>query len=88
MRPLLAVLTALTLAAAFPAAHAQNDASSIRERAIAKCNANRGVDCGTAEGLKEWIDREKPRPPRQKSAIQLQKLEAQRRAQAAKAAGK
>lgn len=85
MRPTLAMLTALTLMAALPAAHAQSKSSSVRERAIANCKVNHGVDCETAEGLREWIDAEKPRPPGQKSAIQLQKLEAERRAQAAKA---
>ena len=31
-----------------------------RARAIARCLANRGVDCESAEGLKEWIQQERP----------------------------
>ena len=31
-----------------------------RARAIARCRENRGVDCDTAEGLKEWIQQERP----------------------------
>ena len=73
------VLIAL-LIPAFPAAAADSD-GGMRERAVANCKANRGTDCESAEGLKEWIDAERPRPPGQRSAIQLQKLEAERRAQ-------
>lgn len=31
-----------------------------RERAIARCRGNRGVDCDSAEGLREWIEQERP----------------------------
>jgi hypothetical protein len=31
-----------------------------RERAVTRCRENRGVDCDTAEGLKEWIQQERP----------------------------
>ena len=86
-----ALLAALLLATAIPAAHAQTATAQMRERAnddraraVANCKANRGVDCATAEGLKEWIDAERPRPAGQRSAIQMQKLEAERRAQQGK----
>jgi hypothetical protein len=79
-------LAALVLAVAIPVANAQADGSSLRERAIASCKANRGTDCASAEGLKEWIDAERPRAPGQRSAIQMQKLEAERKAQREKAA--
>jgi hypothetical protein len=69
------------LATAFPAAQAQSVSAQMRARAIANCNANRGTDCKTEDGLKEWIDAERPRPQGQRSAIQMQKLEAERRAQ-------
>ena len=80
MHRIAALIFAFLLPVAFPAAAADGD-SAMRERAIANCKANRGTDCETAEGLKEWIDAERPRPPGQHSAIQLQKLEAERRAQ-------
>lgn len=38
----------------------KNAAAEQRERAIARCHENRGVDCETAEGLKEWILLERP----------------------------
>jgi hypothetical protein len=31
-----------------------------RERAIVRCRENRGVDCNTPEGQKEWIQQERP----------------------------
>jgi hypothetical protein len=31
-----------------------------RERGIARCRENRGVDCDTPEGQKEWIQQERP----------------------------
>ena len=58
--------------------HRDND---VRTRAMASCNANRGTDCKTEAGLREWIDAERPRPQGQRSAIQMQKLEAERSAQ-------
>ncbi len=38
----------------------KSEARLQRERAIARCKANRGVDCETPAGLKEWIDQERP----------------------------
>ena len=31
-----------------------------RERGIARCRENRGVDCDTPEGQKEWVNQERP----------------------------
>lgn len=31
-----------------------------RERGIARCSENRGVDCDKPEGQKEWINQERP----------------------------
>jgi hypothetical protein len=31
-----------------------------RERGIARCRANRGVDCDSPEGQKEWVSQERP----------------------------
>jgi hypothetical protein len=31
-----------------------------RARGIARCRENRGVDCDTPEGQKEWINQERP----------------------------
>ena len=81
-----AALIALLLVVATPVAYAQDTAAAMRARAVANCKANRGVDCASAEGLREWIDAERPRPPGQRSAIQEQKLEAARKAERRKAA--
>jgi len=81
MRRLSSVLVMMTLVSALPVANAQTVSAQMRARAIASCNANRGTDCKTEDGLKEWIDAERPRPQGQRSAIQMQKLEAERRAQ-------
>jgi hypothetical protein len=81
MRMLSSVLAALFLVTLVPAAHAQTVTAQTRERAIAKCKANRGTDCTTEAGLREWIDAERNRPPGQRSAIMEQKLEAARQAQ-------
>ena len=43
---------------------------ALRAKAVERCKANRGVDCETADGLKEWIDQERARahrrPPKKK----------------------
>lgn len=57
----------------------------LRARAIENCRAGRGVDCFSEDGLREWIEAEKSRPPGQRSAIMMQKLESERRAKAAEA---
>ena len=38
----------------------KDSAQAQRARAITRCRENRGVDCDTAEGLKEWIQQERP----------------------------
>ena len=38
----------------------KDSAKAQRERAITRCRENRGVDCDTPEGLKEWIQQERP----------------------------
>jgi hypothetical protein len=38
----------------------KDSAQAQRERALTRCRENRGVDCDTAEGLKEWIQQERP----------------------------
>ena len=80
MRLISSALLLSFLAAALPAG-AQSVTPEMRARAIANCNANRGTDCKTEAGLKEWIDAERPPAPGQRSAIMEQKLEAQRKAQ-------
>ena len=50
-----AIAIALSILVAAPAA-----AQSSRERAIKRCQDNRGTDCKTEQGLKPWIDEEKP----------------------------
>jgi hypothetical protein len=55
MKRLIAGVTSMLLAGAALAADAQGSA---RERAIKRCQENRGVDCKTEQGLKPWIDEE------------------------------
>lgn len=81
MRPFSSALAVLILVSALPAASAQGVTAQMRARAVANCNANRGTDCKTEAGLKEWIDAERPPAPGHGSAIQMQKLEAGRKAQ-------
>ena len=37
-----------------------DSAQAQRERGIARCRENRGVDCDKPEGQKEWIQQERP----------------------------
>lgn len=41
---------------------------SLEDRAQQRCKANRGIDCDTREGLREWIREEKPLTPEQRQA--------------------
>jgi len=61
MKRLLVVMISILLAGAALAAHAQGSA---RERAIKRCQENRGTDCKTEQGLKPWIDEENARQHR------------------------
>jgi hypothetical protein len=38
----------------------KDSAQAQRTRAITRCRENRGVDCDSPEGLKEWIQQERP----------------------------
>jgi hypothetical protein len=38
----------------------KDSAQEQRKRAIARCRENRGVDCDTPAGQKEWIQQERP----------------------------
>ncbi len=38
----------------------KDSAQEQRKHAITRCRENRGVDCDTPEGLKEWIQQERP----------------------------
>jgi len=38
----------------------KDSAQKRRERAITRCRENRGVDCDSPDGLKEWIQQERP----------------------------
>jgi len=33
---------------------------SVRERAVKRCEANRGVDCKSEAGLRPWLEEERP----------------------------
>jgi hypothetical protein len=89
MRTQVAYLAAVFLAAAVAPAYAETEAerSAMRLRAMEKCKANRGVDCNTESGLREWMDAERARPPNQRAPYLQQKWEAERRAQQREAEG-
>ena len=53
MKAVIAIVLLACIAA--PAA-----AQSARERATKRCQDNRGTDCKTEQGLKQWIEEEKP----------------------------
>lgn len=65
-----------------PAARAETAAEKeqMRSLAIDNCKSNRGVDCESEAGLREWVELEKKRPPGQRATLLQQKLEAERRA--------
>jgi hypothetical protein len=61
----------LALAVAAPAA-AQTQkpqaADPQREAAVKRCKENRGYNCETEDGLREWLRQEQPLTPEQQSA--------------------
>ena len=57
MKRLLAGFASILLLGAALPADAQGSA---RDRAIKRCNDNRGTDCKTDEGLRPWMDEEGP----------------------------
>jgi hypothetical protein len=46
---------------ALPALGQQGGSDTQKMSAVDRCKANRGVDCETAEGLKEWLLQERTR---------------------------
>ena len=58
------IFLALFVLMTFPAAAQQTTRSSAqdlqRERAIKRCRENRGTDCESKEGLRQWLDEERP----------------------------
>jgi hypothetical protein len=79
MQPTL--LAVLMVAVPLTATSAETESDrAIRARAIEKCKANRGVDCATEPGLREWVEAERKRPSGQRSPLMQRKLEAERRA--------
>lgn len=49
-------------------ASAQRPSAEERARGIERCKANRGVDCDTPEGQREWIEQERPITDEQRRA--------------------
>ncbi len=78
-----AMLLAAVLLPAASVARAETAAemAGIRARAIENCKANRGVDCVTEAGLREWIEAEKKRPPGLRSPALVRKWEEERQSQ-------
>ena len=89
MRTQAAYLAALLLTAATAPATAETEAerSAMRTRAMEKCKVNRGIDCNTEAGLREWMEAERARPPNQRAPYLQQKWEAERRLQQREAEG-
>jgi len=58
------IVFALFVFMAFPVAAQQTTKptakDSERERAIKRCKENRGTDCQSKEGLRQWLDEERP----------------------------
>jgi hypothetical protein len=73
MKLLLGCLLLLGIAVpVFPPAFAQTipgaNKESARDRAIKRCKENRGVNCDSPEGLREWLREEKPITDAERSA--------------------
>ena len=49
-----------------------------RERGIARCRENRGVDCDTPEGQKEWVRQERPMTDEERRAAVAARRERER----------
>jgi len=61
MKPFLACLLLLGLAApAFAQTIPGANKESARDRAIKRCKENRGTNCDSREGLREWLREERP----------------------------
>ena len=54
------VLLACLAAPAFAQSSKAGAQDSAVERAKKRCEENHGVDCSTREGLKEWVNEERP----------------------------
>ena len=60
MRFLAACLALLLIAPAIAQTARPAAKDPVIERAKKRCEDNHGVDCSTREGLKEWVNEEKP----------------------------
>ena len=69
------VLSCLTVPAIAQPAPSQDE---LRQRAIDRCNANRGTDCQSPAGLREWIMQEQPMTEEQRrSAVAARRIREQ-----------
>jgi hypothetical protein len=72
MKVLLFSILVLFLAAPVSAQTAKPEAKekepSLRERAIKRCKENRGTDCTSERGLREWLGEETPLTDEQQQA--------------------
>ena len=59
----------------------KSEAQLQRERGIARCKENRGVDCDTPAGQKEWIQQERPITDAERTAAAAARRAAQQRQQ-------
>lgn len=63
------------------------DPARERERAIQRCQENRGADCKSEAGLKEWLDEEKPMTEQQRRSAAAARLHRENCAKSKKAPG-
>jgi hypothetical protein len=89
-RPAACLASVLLLCAALPAA-AQKTTSdarqATRDRAVVRCIENRGTDCETREGLREWRRQEQPLTDAEREAAAAARKHREQCAKNKKAAG-
>jgi len=68
MKFIAACLALLLLAPAFAQAPKSDARESALDRAILRCIENRGADCESRDGLKEWLRQERPLTPEEQAA--------------------
>jgi hypothetical protein len=64
-----------------PEGQMKSEAELQRERGIARCREDRGVDCDTPAGQKEWIQQERPITDEERAAAAGARRAAERRQQ-------
>lgn len=68
LAPILVLVCVAVPAAAQTAKRAPDNPDPARESAIKRCKENRGADCESAAGLKEWLREERPITDKERQA--------------------